>query len=570
MEELTYAVPAEIVPYIRLGSLVTVPLRRKKVNAVVTDFKRTVPRNLAGKIRPIESINPDLPSYSPSQIAVIRQLAVDTGASVAEIAFHALRRPASLRGVKTTSTPICIQGDWPHRLDGYLKLLGRLKPVRSALCLFAQRSFAEEFLLAAKSKKLIQPIIELNKTKKTEKLIAGLETQKTSFIAVGTLGDLFWPLQGGDLLLIDQPDHLGAVSQQRPFLNMKRVGLVRSQVEGLALILGSELVAVSDLELIGQKKWRFLALPFSKSQWLIVDDRGNQEMLHPSLLASVQQKSANGERLLVVNLARGWAGALVCSECGAISQCRKCKRTISLDAQGQLLCHYCHHRQPRPSQCPTCRVKAFVDVGVGVSQLKTQLQRLLPKVKVRELSSDEPILDQSAQVVVATEKIFHFPAVNYDAIYIVDADRLLTGATINGAWQLLSYCIDLQARSPFISAQTYLPDHPVWGAVTKRKVKTFLDHELKSRKILRLPPYGTQLAVIGQGSKVRLTREIKDLQSKIQSVTEDIDVGSPTTIYRQGALQRVELPLFLPRIISRAEKERFRTLLPPSWHLKLP
>ncbi len=569
MEELTYAVPAEIVPYIRLGSLVTVPLRRKKVNAVVTDFKRTVPRDLTGKIRLIESINPELPNYSQAQIAVIRQLAVDTGASVAEIAFHALRRPALLSGVKTTSAPIFIQGDWPHRLEGYLKLLGRLKPGRSALCLFAQRSFADEFLTLTQSRKLVQPIIGLSKTKKIEKLAIGLEAQKTGFIAVGTLGDLFWPLRGGDLVLIDQPDHLGAVSQQRPYLNMKRVGLVRSQLEGLALVLGSELVAVSDLELIGSKKWRFLALPFSRSQWLIVDDRGSREVLHPSLLASIQQRSAKGERLLVVNLARGWAGGLVCSECGAVSQCQKCQRTIGLDAQGELSCHYCNHRQPRPSQCSVCRAKAFVDVGTGVSQLKTLLQKLLLKVRVSELSGDEPDIDQTAQIIVATEKIFHFPAAHFDAIYIIDADRLLTGATINGAWQLLSYCIDLQARSPVIAAQTYLPDHPVWGAVTERKVKLFLDHELTSRKTLRLPPYGTQLALVGQGSRARLSSEIKAFQPKIQSLADDIDVGSPAIIYRQGTLQRVELPLFFPRIITRREKEQLRALLPPSWHLKL-
>jgi len=569
VEELTYAVPAEIVPYIRLGSLVTVPLRRKKVGAVVVDFKRTIPRNLSGKIRPIEGIDRNLPSYNPVQIAVIRQLAADTGASVAEIAFHALRRPGRTSPVKAPSTPIFIQGDWPHRLEGYLKLLQRLKSGRSALCLFAQRPFANEFLQILKTKKLSGSIIALDGTKKIEKVVIELEEKKASFIAVGTLGDLFWPLRSSDLLLIDQPDHLGSVSQQRPFLSMKRVGLVRANLEGLSLVFGSELVAVTDLETIRQKKWRFLALPFSKSQWLIIDNRGNEEVIHSSILTQIQQKSVTGQRLLVVNLARGWASALVCSGCGTVNQCHNCQRTIGLDSGGQLLCHYCAHHQTRPSQCSVCGAQSFVNIGSGVTQLVTQLQRLLPKVKIKELSGDRPHLDQTSQIIVATEKIFNSPA-HFDAIFIVDADRLLTGAVIDGAWQLLSYCIDLQARAPFIAAQTYLSDHPVWGAVTEQKVKTFLTHELELRRTLRLPPYGSQLAIVGQGSSTRLISEVKELQSAIHQTISDIDIGPLSTVYRQGSFQRVELPLLLPQLITRREKEQLRQLLPPSWHLKLP
>ncbi|MEX2361588.1 MAG: hypothetical protein WD544_00145, partial [Patescibacteria group bacterium] len=50
---LTYATPAQIIPYIRVGSLVTVPVRKKKITAVVINIHRRVDRTLKEKIKEI-------------------------------------------------------------------------------------------------------------------------------------------------------------------------------------------------------------------------------------------------------------------------------------------------------------------------------------------------------------------------------------------------------------------------------------------------------------------------------------------------------------------------------------
>ena len=63
-EELTYAVPAEIIPYIGVGSLVLVPVRDNRIKAIVVKLHRRVDKRIDGKIRQFLTIDKKIPVFS--------------------------------------------------------------------------------------------------------------------------------------------------------------------------------------------------------------------------------------------------------------------------------------------------------------------------------------------------------------------------------------------------------------------------------------------------------------------------------------------------------------------------
>ena len=89
VSELTYALSAQIVPYVRVGSLVLVPLRRSQVLGIVVGFSRSVAKEMRPNIREIIKMDKNTEVYSAAQIEVIHNLATHYAASLAEVAFHA-------------------------------------------------------------------------------------------------------------------------------------------------------------------------------------------------------------------------------------------------------------------------------------------------------------------------------------------------------------------------------------------------------------------------------------------------------------------------------------------------
>lgn len=537
VEELTYAIPAKIIPYIRVGSLVGVPLRRAQVRGVVINLKRTVPAALRSKIREISSIEKnDLNSKS---IEVIERLADYYGASVAEVAFHALQgQLLSVVGPDASSSSktsqLILQAPWQLRQRQYLQIIKQKKgPI---LLLFAQKAYAEAWKTLAEAEKVL-----------------------TEHVFIGTIKDAFRPLPQGALIIVDQPYHPGSKSPRRPFMTSRTIAKFRHTYEGIGLVLGTELIHVNDLNQVSQGKIKLkTSLPEPKPFFITKAAPG--EIIHPSLLGAMRDSLAKRKKIVVFSASKGWAPVLFCPDCQRVCLCPKCSRPISLETEQTTRCGYCSTTADRPTICPNCRQANLVPLGRGIGQISSALKKLFPNTNIAELSGSAE-WPEGVECLVATEKILSFPDFSCDDLFILGVDRFLTGAALNDSWQLLSQLIELQQRSKQIFAQTTFPDHPIWGSVTSQKLRHFFAGELSCRKTYRLPPFGAVLRLVGRSAPKRLQAEIQTITEALEQ--EGFDVGSTRT---GSSADTASLEIFSARPFSRAHKQKIQQLLPPSWH----
>lgn len=565
VEELTYAVPASMVPYIRSGSLVTAPLRRRIVEGTVVALRRTISRELKDKIKPLTTIERGA-VLREQQITVVRKLADYYGASLGEVGFHALDQPYTLP-TQTTSTaavrPVFLQLPARQRFETYLRLITKHRNA-SFLCIFAQRTFLEDFCRIAKEQRV--GVLIADETVRFRKIIVAHIEAKKRFVVAATSSGAFLPLSAGDGLIIDQPSHIGLKQQQRPYMRVKTIARVRAECEHLRLFYGDDLPETVDILRFQRNEWLLRTAAGTTALLSVASRLRSSEVLLPSVLEQLRLVAAQGGRCLVIALARGWASAFVCRECGHVFACPHCQRTMAVE-QGHLVCRYDQTVMVLPANCPICRSNSLHQVGEGVERITSEIKSRVPGVSIHQLSSDQPELSRQG-VVVATEKILSFPREHFDLIVLASVDRLLSGVNINDRWELVRLLRICATTADRCLAQTFFPDDPIWAAGTNQ-LRSFFARELGSRRTWKLPPYGQLFQLIAHGSDKRaLMNAAADLRSIISNTVPSAVIGAIEVVPLGPKRFRAQLTV-TSKFLSVSQKRELGAALPFAWHLDL-
>ncbi|MCR4307364.1 MAG: hypothetical protein NUV80_02300, partial [Candidatus Berkelbacteria bacterium] len=295
VQELTYALSAQIVPYVKVGSLVLVPLRRKEVKGIVVGFTRSVPKEIKNNIREIIKLDKNTQVFSSSQIELIHKLSSYYAAPLAEVAFHALDLPQIWPETKKINLvkPLIMTGPWEQRRDAYERIIA--KSTGRVLLIFSQNSYAEDFYQSVPV--LIQKTILRYEKEKSQKKLLTIISKLSVKAIIGTMGEVFFPLQSGDTIIIDQPYHVGAKSQLRPFMSSRQIGLLRGEIEGLHVVLGDSIVSPEDLLAVKEKKFRLVSSKLSYQPLSIVDRRGQTEAIAPSLMEEIEASISSKDKI---------------------------------------------------------------------------------------------------------------------------------------------------------------------------------------------------------------------------------------------------------------------------------
>lgn len=550
-----------MLPYIKVGSLVTAPLRRRQVTGIVVELQQRLEHKLRGKVRPIAKLERDQ-QLSERQIEVIKKLAAHYGASNAEVAFHALKYSfiPKVQTVRSTEKPTFIQAKTSRRYEEYLKIITR-DDGTTFLVLFAQKNFAQEFARIAA--KVVGEVVLDNDKSQARRIMQDRLGSGKRIVLVGTIQQAFFPLDSGDCIIVDQPSHIGAKQQQRPFMRLGRIAEIRATTESLRLITGDILPEVGILPKFLRHEWQLQSHPPTAQPLLIFSRQGTRSFLVPGVEDELRTRASVKGKVLIIVLSRGVAPALVCADCAQIIDCANCGRTISV-TRSKLKCRYCSHEQAIPSKCPNCNRNNLRPVGEGVESAMSYVRQLVPNVEVEVFSSDQPVFPHRAKIVISTEKIFNVPRAEFDSVFFLSVDRLLSGTEIESAWELMNYILTLPGEKII---QTYLPEHRLWGYAGTGNIKKFFTEELTLRRRYRLPPYSVFFAVVGQSSALEsLQRQAKIITDNLAEILPAAEIGLAE--YELLTEHHGKIGILTSRLTNR-QKETIRETLPPNWHLDI-
>lgn len=352
-------------------------------------------------------------------------------------------------------------------------------------------------------------------------------------VLVGTRSALFLPYQNLGLIVVDESHDQSFKQEDAVNYQGRDMAIVRAKYEQIPIILST---ATPDLETvvnveegkydIVELKSRFAAavLPEIKIIDLKQDKpvRGSWGVswLAPTLANALKENLERQEQSMLFLNRRGYAPLVICRDCGHRIQCPNCTAWLTEHRRvGNLVCHHCGYVTPIPKECPECHSETGLTAcGPGVERVAEEVKFRFPTARVKILSSDittnfaevsqviHEMEEGNVDILIGTQilaKGHHFPSLTL--VGIVDADLGLMGSDLRASertFQLLSQVAGRAGRGEkkgTVYLQTLYPENAVLQALVENNREKFLALEKKTRRLLKMPPFGKLAAVIVSG-----------------------------------------------------------------------
>jgi primosomal protein N' (replication factor Y) len=308
------------------------------------------------------------------------------------------------------------------------------------------------------------------------------------------------------------------------------MAVVRGVLGHIPVVLSSATPSIESLVNVDQGRYRHIKLEQRyKSAGLpeiaAIDMRAHPpergRWLSPVLIDEIGETLARGEQVLLFLNRRGYAPVTLCRKCGFRFECPNCAAwLVEHRFRKRLECHHCGKFLAIPEQCPNCGAEhSLVPCGPGVERIDEEIAALFPEARRVLLSSDlvhnvsdlretlREIEEREVDVIVGTQLVakgHHFPGLAL--VGVVDADLGLAQADPRASertFQLLHQVTGRAGREAIKGRgliQTYMPEHPVIGALVSGDRDTFLEREIEARKASAMPPFGRLAALLVSGS----------------------------------------------------------------------
>lgn len=502
-----YIVPEQFCRDIRAGSRAWVDFARRRLVGYCLGLSR---RSSVKGLKEISSLIDKTPLLSACQLRLAKELSryycCSRGEAIEAMLPPALRRGSRVElgaGAPALARPavkprvILLHDAYALRRQeaycGYIK--ETLSAGRSALMLlpdaaavaalkelFAARFQAAVFTLFRGERGELQEWLKIRRAR--------------NCIVIGTRSAIFAPLADLGLLIIEQEEDAVYKQEQSPHYHSRQLALLRAEIEGATVVLGSGSPSLESFFLAQKGRWEYLNFsrfdPCPEIRFM----RGpplNKKARSPfsfQLEEAIARGLAQKGKTLVFLNRKGFSLAAACVSCGKEISCPRCNTSlVYYFSAAELRCRWCAFRMPAPKVCPQCNAGYLRFRGAGTQKIESELARIFPQAKIARLDQGGGF-GKEADIFVATSRVMKFPALRFDLVAVLGMDSAINRVDFRAAekaFALLRGLIAL-ARGRVV-VQTSYPAQAAFSAAAKNDSRLFYENELKNRRLAGFPPF---------------------------------------------------------------------------------
>lgn len=491
---LSYLSQSSIAP----GTVISVPLRRRNVQAVVFDCQEPDKQEIKRAdftLKPIDKIISPFPLLEKWQLRLCWWLSEYYYCSPGSFLKMMLPKGALNKSFFARIKPLAP----PPKRSQHLILAPTLIDIEK---IQKEQTVPHVFHSALKTSQ--QKEIWLNVKNNRLKTI------------VGTKAALFLPFSNLKKITVIKESNAHHKSwDMSPHWRVHEAVLKTGELLKIKTLFESFLPSVESFYRAKQKKINLeVSFPSQHPTVKIIDQRQefaqkNASVFSRDLQGAIENHLRKKEPIILFNLRRGAATFVLCRRCGHTALCPECEVALvkhNLSGERQIwLCHHCGYSQSPEKICPECASDEIKEYGVGSQKVEATAKILWPQARIERLDSDSaPDIPRQKTIVgkfnrgqidilISTPVIFSYAVKKVSLAAIVSADTILNLPDFRSSERLFKI-ISLTKKltrdeKSFLLIQTFSPEDRTVSLAAKSRFGKFYQEELQARKILDYPPF---------------------------------------------------------------------------------
>jgi len=553
-ENLSYFTSKNVEP----GSLVTVPLRKKIVPAIVSSVGEMKQLKAGLKksqfqLKPIKSIK-SFSFLDPDFIEFCKEIAdyfvSPLGPVIKDFVPQAILENTSDIGQRETDNHhsgdkhheiILMQGSQKERFQ-YYKSIVREEFAKNQSVFFCLPTTSEVDEFSKEIQRGIEKYsIALHSKISRKKIIKIWDMatrEKHPFLIVATKSFLSLPRKDIGTIILEGENSSFYKLQKRPYLDVRKAVEIISKRMKKRLILGDSLIRTETL----YKRESGLSRLLSEAEQIITDMKEEEpgwqkSKTLPVVSAKLQEilKMAyeNNEKVILFINRRGYHSTTICNDCLATILCEKCNTPLVLhknNRENAWICHKCLTEIKSPEQCPYCKSWRMTMLGIGIQKVTEEVSRLFPKFKIFRMDSDviktakqgreaaEKFMTTPGSVLIATEILFSYIRQPAERVAVISIDALFTLPDFRINEKIFHLLLKLRAlaKKTFL-IQSRLPKPNLFENVIRGNISGFYKEEIENRKQFDYPPFKLLIKITREGKdKIKIKKEVEEVKKVLK------------------------------------------------------
>lgn len=399
-----------------------------------------------------------------------------------------------------------------------------------------------------------------------------LSSSEEISLAIGGQAIATAPLRGLARIIVDDESNHVWRTARRPVYNIRSLMAMRAKLEGLSLVLGGRMPSARAFTRLTDVRSGVLERPAGTKNFMFVDIRlayapevkGVRDALAVSepLVRETVRAIDSGAWAMWILDRKGYAGEIVCEECGVSVRCEKCGGAMRWEASAdRVRCVSCGASAGVPDLCPGCRGRLLFARRPGLEALLMLARAAVDRPSAVFSAGDGreknmPIPPDPASSVpgllIGTRAVLALcDTLKVGLTGWIDADGEARSHEHNArarAFGLIweSRWRGLSSGDRKVLLQTSRPGKD-WQVGLERGWSAFWRRELKERRLFGLPPFSSLVRVAASAFDAGRMIEVFE-KERFEYWVADTPEGKKTVIWlrtrRLSALRRALLPFF--------------------------
>ncbi|WCA22534.1 replication restart helicase PriA [Candidatus Phytoplasma oryzae] len=445
-----------------------------------------------------------------------------------------------------------------EKINFYLKIIEKNQKNNKQVLILVPEIIVVDYILKKIKKKFpytkITNINSLLSKKKNYIQNKNIKEQKIS-IVIGTRSAIFAPLEKLGTIIIDDEHDYSLIEKKKINYDPRELAKIRSDYNKIPLILTSNSPSLESYYFYKKNKYKFLNLSKKKNnlKMKLIDmkeelKKGNLSPFSDYLMKNIILKINKKEKILLFINNRGFSPFILCSFCGNILKCLKCRTYLTFFIKNKILkCCFCNYEKKFDYKCLFCQKKTLKNISFGIEYIEYFLKKKFDnKIKILRIDSDsvsnlkeykkiiKNYKKNEINILLGTEMIskkIELPKISL--VGIIMADILLNIPSFKydeKTFQLITQLSQHSIDKEKIIIQSYNINHYAIKNAANYNINNFLKSALQNRKLSNNPPFVFLSQILIYNKNITNLLKIANKTKSIlkENIEANIQVSGPT------------------------------------------